>query len=273
MDPPAPDRPDHADQPDPAALDRAALAAMPTAEAIDLDGWWLRADPALPFRRANSAVVATPSRSGRPAAVQLLAVERFYAERGRTPRLLLGPGAPAAVDAAAEQAGWTVEAPVRVLVRPVPAAPSPGGSGSPSVDVHSPADVAADADLVAALDAIEPGGEHPGRVRAYLALATEVGGVVALARTDGRLGGAGFALRPAATPSLVAVMGMHTAADHRRRGVARAVLTALDGWARSIGAGHLWLQVEEDNAAARALYEAAGFSPSHRTWYRRHPGG
>ncbi|MFN8038044.1 MAG: GNAT family N-acetyltransferase [Acidimicrobiales bacterium] len=256
-----------------ADLDAAALVAMPTAEAIDLDGWWLRADPALPFRRANSAVVAGPSSSGRPAGVQLLAVERYYAERGRTPRLLLGPGSPTAVDDAAAQAGWAVEAPVQVLVRPVARRdprPAPPAAG---VDLLAPAAVVADGALVGALVGLDPSGAHDGRVGAYLALADEVGGVVAVARRDGRATGVAFGLHPTSSPSLVALMGMHTAAAHRRAGVATALLEAVDGWAAAVGATHLWLQVQEDNAAARAVYAAAGFASSHRTWYRRHPTG
>ena len=44
--------------------------------------------------------------------------------------------------------------------------------------------------------------------------------------------------------------------DARRRGIARAMLAALAEWAR--GADRLWLEVEEDNAPALALYRALG---------------
>jgi arginase len=49
----------------------------------------------------------------------------------------------------------------------------------------------------------------------------------------------------------------------RRRGVARAVLRALAEWSRDRGARGLYLQVECDNAAARALYASMGFTRSH----------
>ena len=45
----------------------------------------------------------------------------------------------------------------------------------------------------------------------------------------------------------------------RRRGVARALVEAVLNAARDAGADALWLEVAEDNAAARALYAAAGF--------------
>jgi len=66
------------------------------------------------------------------------------------------------------------------------------------------------------------------------------------------------------------VFGMATAEAERRRGVAVAVLGALTrvaaGW--GWGAERVYLQVEEGNAAARALYARAGFTPSHRYHYR-----
>lgn len=49
----------------------------------------------------------------------------------------------------------------------------------------------------------------------------------------------------------------------RRRGLATAVMTALARRALDEGASAAWLQVESDNAAARALYEGMGFSVHH----------
>jgi GNAT superfamily N-acetyltransferase len=55
-------------------------------------------------------------------------------------------------------------------------------------------------------------------------------------------------------------------------GVARAVLGALAEWSREHGAGSLYLQVERDNAAARALYASLGFVRSHGYHFRVAPG-
>jgi N-acetylglutamate synthase len=49
------------------------------------------------------------------------------------------------------------------------------------------------------------------------------------------------------------------------------VLHALAMWAQSVEADRMYLQVEEDNAPARGLYEAAGFTPLYRYWYRLQP--
>lgn len=57
----------------------------------------------------------------------------------------------------------------------------------------------------------------------------------------------------------------------RRRGLATTVLAALARRALEEGASAAWLQVEEDNAAARALYAGAGFSAHHAYHHYREP--
>ncbi|HET8728669.1 MAG TPA: GNAT family N-acetyltransferase [Alphaproteobacteria bacterium] len=64
------------------------------------------------------------------------------------------------------------------------------------------------------------------------------------------------------------VTAVHTLPAFRRRGVARAALGALAGWTAGQGATGLFLQVEADNAAAIALYEAAGFRWAYDYHYR-----
>lgn len=50
---------------------------------------------------------------------------------------------------------------------------------------------------------------------------------------------------------------------HRREGLATAVMAALARQALDEGASAAWLQVETDNAAARALYDGMGFATHH----------
>jgi ribosomal protein S18 acetylase RimI-like enzyme len=50
-----------------------------------------------------------------------------------------------------------------------------------------------------------------------------------------------------------------TARDHRRRGVARALLSAAEDRARARGVAWLALDTDVDNTKARALYESFGF--------------
>ena len=47
--------------------------------------------------------------------------------------------------------------------------------------------------------------------------------------------------------------------DHQRRGLGRALLGAVEAWARERQARRLWLQVNRGNAAAIRAYERCGF--------------
>ncbi|ERK67898.1 ribosomal-protein-alanine acetyltransferase domain protein, partial [Leifsonia aquatica ATCC 14665] len=57
----------------------------------------------------------------------------------------------------------------------------------------------------------------------------------------------------------------------RRRGLARALTTALAREAAAHGVDRLWLQVVADNSAAIALYESLGFVPASRYEYWEEP--
>ena len=62
-----------------------------------------------------------------------------------------------------------------------------------------------------------------------------------------------------------------TAPEARGSGVARTVVHALTRGATGHGAQRIYLQVESDNAPARALYASAGFTRSHGYHYRVAP--
>jgi ribosomal protein S18 acetylase RimI-like enzyme len=64
------------------------------------------------------------------------------------------------------------------------------------------------------------------------------------------------------------VFGMATVPEARGRGVARAVLAALAGWAQARGAERMYLQVAADNIPALRLYERLGFVELTRYHYR-----
>ena len=53
----------------------------------------------------------------------------------------------------------------------------------------------------------------------------------------------------------------------RRKGVARALLDAAAAFAREDGAMGISLETTQDNAAARALYRAAGWNEDATQWY------
>ena len=66
-------------------------------------------------------------------------------------------------------------------------------------------------------------------------------------------------LRPTPPPHAFYLDAVATSADHRRRGVASALLGAASAEARERGCTHLALETEVENAPARSLYQADGF--------------
>jgi ribosomal-protein-alanine N-acetyltransferase len=60
------------------------------------------------------------------------------------------------------------------------------------------------------------------------------------------------------------VLTIATVPDHRRKGLARKALTEAEKEAATRGAAFVFLEVAEDNAAARALYAAMGYTPIGR---------
>ncbi|WP_322890224.1 MULTISPECIES: GNAT family N-acetyltransferase [unclassified Yoonia] len=56
------------------------------------------------------------------------------------------------------------------------------------------------------------------------------------------------------------ILTIATAPAHRRKGLARAVLAQAEQAAQLAGATEIFLEVAEDNHAARALYEQAGYA-------------
>ena len=84
----------------------------------------------------------------------------------------------------------------------------------------------------------------------------------ALLSAEGREAQAFILVRAAADESEILSLGTHPCA--RRRGLARALLDAACVEAQRRGAGRMFLEVAGDNAAALALYRAAGFATTGR---------
>lgn len=57
------------------------------------------------------------------------------------------------------------------------------------------------------------------------------------------------------------VLMLYVAPDHRRQGIATALLTVAEAWAQQQGHGQITLQVFSDNQAAQALYQSLGYLP------------
>jgi len=64
------------------------------------------------------------------------------------------------------------------------------------------------------------------------------------------------------------VFSMHTEEAHRRKGLARRILTRLARWSLDQNAGRMHLQVMADNVPALNLYTRSGFGMAYRYHYR-----
>ena len=226
-------------------LERIASRGWPPSESVPLGDWTLRAAGGF-TRRANSVLVAGDP--GGPLAEALASVARWYAERGLTPWLQVPDGSPHG--AGADALGWVREA--DTLIRTAPLAPLTSLAPGAEVALSRTPDAAwlasyhRTGDLAEAALKVVSGGPS-------VWFAT-MPGAIGRAVVDGRW-------------ALFGAVEVEPA--FRRRGLATAVMGALARQACAEGATAAYLQVEADNAAARALYDGLGFTDHHGYHYRR----
>jgi ribosomal protein S18 acetylase RimI-like enzyme len=77
--------------------------------------------------------------------------------------------------------------------------------------------------------------------------------------------------RVAAAADWAGLTAIEVAPGYRRRGLATVITAALAAQAAAHGAEHVYLQVEDDNEAARMLYRRIGFTAHHDYHYRIAP--
>ncbi|MEV1045096.1 GNAT family N-acetyltransferase [Streptomyces sp. NPDC049916] len=230
-------------------------------ESEALGDWRLRAAAGF-TRRANSALpLGDP---GLPLGEALGRVRSWYEERGLPAYVQTATGAAGTQErlcAELEERGWRREVSAQVRT----GALAPVGDG--------------DADFAAVRLAREPDAPWLARYQRFSTPGPEVARVLgsgpsvwfATLPGDGD-GGAPDAIgRCVVDGRWAGFMAVEVAPERRRRGLARAVMTALARRALEEGASAAWLQVEEDNEAARALYDGMGFVAHHRYHHFRCP--
>ncbi|MGH8940412.1 MAG: GNAT family N-acetyltransferase, partial [Actinomycetes bacterium] len=214
-------------------LERAARAT-PAAVEDRGTGWWVRHTDDNAWW--SGAVLAHDGSDDGRFADRIEAAEGFYAERDAAPRFQVCPGCPADLDRILADRGYRWEVPISLqtmdVSTPVEARPAPG------------------------LDVRVGSGLEPG----WLAVLAATGGPRTVVENETRLlNGVGrrsayvtvltddapVAIgRAVADDGWTGVFGMATAPRARRRGAARAVLSAIGCWAREQDAPRLDLQVE-----------------------------
>ncbi|MEV5454413.1 GNAT family N-acetyltransferase [Streptomyces sp. NPDC052535] len=248
-------------------LARVAARAWPPVESERLGAWELRAAGGF-TRRANSVLpLGDP---GLPLDEALTAVRRWYGERGLPAYVQTATGAAGTQEqlcAELERRGW---------VREVTAEVWTGG-------LAPVADLSEGAGVVLSRQADETWlARYRRRGVSEVALRVLGGGpsvwfaTVPGADADADADGQGV---PAAIGRCVvdgrwaSFAAVEVDPARRRRGLATAVMAALARRALGEGASAAWLQVETDNAGARALYAGMGFAAHHAYHHYREPGG
>ncbi|HEU4328773.1 MAG TPA: GNAT family N-acetyltransferase [Roseiflexaceae bacterium] len=242
-------------------LEEASFNAWPALEQLLADGWLLRFAEGY-SRRANSANFLYPA-SADPERLLPWCEER-YAAQGLPPtfRIVERPET-ATVEQALERRGYRRLSSSLTLSRPLdPSAPVPDAPplAALALDEWLP--------IFTLLSGADPQGQGKHRrILEQLRLPHALGVLVA----DGQPVACGLAV---VDRELVGLFDLVTHPAHRRRGHAGRLISAMLAWATGQGASAAYLQVAEQNNAARQLYARLGFQQRYRYWYRvRETGG
>jgi N-acetylglutamate synthase len=252
-------------------LEVAAAGCWQAPEQERLGGWRLRAAAGF-TGRANSALPTGDPGRPLPAAVE--AVRAWYRARGLPPMIsvpfpMAGPEG-SEVDRYLDEQGW----PVRNSAAIVMTAPPDLIAGAAGGTAESTAMTLAAMTLAAEPDEDWLARYHyrgtvllPIARRLLLSAPWQAFGSV---RADGQTIAIG---RVAAAGTWAGLTAIEVDPGYRRRGLGRTVTGALAAAAAGRGLTGLYLQVEQGNAVARALYHQLGFTDHHRYHYRVAPAG
>jgi GNAT superfamily N-acetyltransferase len=246
---------------EPRRLEEANLNCLPAPRQLFYDGWVLRVTPG-PTKRARS--VNAFFGSTRPIDQKIAHCERVYERAGLPLLFRLTPfDAPPTLDAELGARGFVAFD--NVLVQVI-ALESP-----PAADVRSDVDVEsvmsnAFVEALRALGGTPP--RHRATRRAWLAQ-TSLPARAVVAKLDGRIVGVG---QSSIDDGFAMIGSIATADDMRGRGIATTVVNVLLAWAWNHNAHHAYLQVNDDNHRALAVYRRFGFETAYAYHYRGRPG-
>jgi len=238
------------------------------AEQRELAGWLLYADRGWTGRANSVLPLRTPHR---PLDELLDGARAFYAERGLPLLIQLPLPARGLLDAELAGRCWTRDRPAVVLTRTQRTQERDTeqrdtehwGAARPAGPPVSLAEEPDD-DWLAAYH--YRGGSVPDFARELLVRHDTVS--FASIRRDGRTVAIA---RGCVDAGWLGLTSVEVAPEYRRQGLATALMDRLAGWAAGHGARSAYLQVDDGNSAALALYARLGFIEHHRYHYRAEP--
>ncbi len=242
-----------------ARIEDASLAVSQPAQQSFFDGWLLRYSPGK-AKRARS--INSIGAGVLPLAEKLSHCIDFYEQHHLPCLFRITPfSQPHNLDAELAGADFRAYQDTRVMsvaLSELRRSAAPGVAQSVSVDQFAAA--------FGALHGLDPGKASAERER-YMRAAGRSAFVVQF-EGDTPVACGSLALEG----KLAGIFGMVTAAEHRGRGVATAIVAQLLNDARTAGATTAYLQVEADNVPARRAYSKFGFKDCYAYWYRARSG-
>jgi Acetyltransferases len=235
------------------ALERVVAAGWRAAETAELGGWVLRAASGF-TGRANS--VLPLGRPAMPLDEALDAARSWYAERRLPLRLQVPTEARRLLDAELRERGWPASTPVHVMAARL----------DMLTGLNDGVEIATAPDE-AWLRRFRDGRGGEPAARALLTRHDRVA-FAAVRDRDGRALAIG---RGTVDDSWLGVTAVEVDPEHRRRGLATAIMRALAAWGNQAGGRRTHLEVSADNTAAVRLYERLGYWVHHDYHYRTHP--
>lgn len=226
-------------------LEETAARGWPAPETEWLGRWLLRAGEGW-TRRANSVLAL--GEPDRPLDAALAAVGRWYTARGLRASFSVPLPTQQPLDDELAARSWTIDMDTAVLTTDLASATPAGGTGVRLADRPPPG-----------WAAVYRGGTALPSVAERILTAPSVVTFASITHRD-RIVATG---RGVVTDGWLGIAAVEVLPDHRRRGLARKITSALRAWGTLHGATRCYLQVMSSNAPALALYADLGFSHHH----------
>ena len=240
-------------RPDPRRIEELSLNSSAPPGQLLYDGWLLRL---LPGKAKRSRSVNAVYPSSMPLAEKIAYCERLYHGAGLPALFRLTPfSQPATLDAELERRGYGRFETTAVEAAPIVRERLDGAGAQPM-------ELAAWVEAVGTLRA-SPIAHRSAHLARLAGMPLQLRAVAI--KSEGRVLATGLTIVEGEHAGLFDII---TSDESRRRGHARSVVASLLSLAWELGARHAYLQVKEDNLAARRLYAQFGFEEAYQYWYR-----